>query len=181
MAFFNPSDANEVLYGSSGDVRDEVNVCVLPSTAGHYADETEIPGKLIINSLRKATRVINGFLEPVYSNVVPYTDITSPAKLLDEIANDMATYYVLRSASAKVAPVSAEKKMDYFDVYMEVDKGILWKIREREIQLPELTSQYIDEIKTVRAAGRAPIFDVDKITDQEVDPNLLDDISDERS
>ena len=180
MSFANPSDSAEILYGASGDVRNELNAYVAANTAGHYADETEIPGSLIVNSLRKATRVINIYLEPVYADQIPFQATASVPKMLDEIASDLAVYYTLRSLSAKVAPISTEKKRDYYDVYVEPKTGILDQLRERKLQLPELTAGFANDVQAIRKEGRAPIFDMDKPTNWEVDSRLIEDIEQER-
>lgn len=180
MGFANPSDSAEILYGASGDVRDEINAHASASTAGHYVDETEMAGSLVIRSLRKATREINGFLEPVYADQIPFTATVDVPKLLDEISTDLATFYCLRSLSANLGPVSEEKKRDYYDKYMDPDNGILPRIASRKIQIPELTASYADDVKMVRDPNISPVFDMDSDLNHRVDPRLLDDISDER-
>ena len=181
MAFLNPSDSAEVLYGASGDVRDELNVHISPSTAGHYIDENEIPGSLIIRSLRNATRLVNGYLEVVYADQIPFSAAGDVPKLLDTIATDIATYFVLRSGVANVAPLSDTKKRDYYDDYVKPPDGILVKLSDRKIQLPELTANYASDSKMSQKKERHPIFDVDDIANQEVDPDLVDDIQDDRN
>lgn len=180
MSFTNPSNSAEILYGSSGDVRNEINAYMAVTTGGHYADETEIPGSLIVAALRKATRLINTYLEPVYPDQVPFLAVADVPVMLEEIASDMGVYFTLRSAAAKVAPISDDKKRDYYDVYIDKENGILTLIKERELQIPELTAAYGDDTKTVRKQGRAPIFDVDKETNFEVDSRTIDDIDKER-
>lgn len=181
MAMTNPTDATEVLYGASGDVRDEFNAYVAATTAGHYADELELPGALVIASLRRATRLINSFLEPVYADQIPFTATADVPRLLDEIGTDLAIFYALRATSTKMAPVTNDKKRDYYDAYIAEDPpGILPQLRDRKLQLPELTAGYADDVKAVRAQGRAPIFDVDATPNHAVDPHLLDDIATER-
>lgn len=180
MALLNPNDSSEVLYGSSGDVRNEINSHVAATTAGHYADENEIPGSLIIASLRKATRMINGFLEPVYADQLPFLAIADVPKLIDEIGSDMATYYVFRSASVLLGRLPDEKKEAYYDQYVDAETGFLVRIADSKIQLPELTAITPLEAKSIRTLGRHPVFDVDDIKNQEVDYKLLEDIERER-
>lgn len=180
MAFQNPSDATEILYGTSGDVRNEINAYAATTTAGHYLDEGEVPGQLIVTSLRKATRLINGYLEGVYSDQIPYGAIGDVPKLLDEISSDIATYYTLRSSVANVAPLSDNKKRDYFSDYISEDPpGILVQLRDRKVQLPEVTSSYPEDVSTQRT-NRTPVFDLDSDTQQVVSPDLLDDIASDR-
>src|SRR5260221_7522002 len=125
MAFLNPTDSTEVLCGSSGDVRNEINAYMAVTTAGHYADENELSGTLIVTSLRKATRIINAYLSPVYSNQIPFLTIATVPKIVDEISSDIATYLSLRSLAAKVGPVSNDKKQEYYDAYLSEKDGML--------------------------------------------------------
>lgn len=180
MSFTNPSDSTEILYGASGDVRDEFNAHMEVTTAGHYADESELAGSLIIRSLRRATRLINAYLEPVYADQIPFAVAGDVPKLLEQVSTDIATYYVFRSLSAKVGPVPDDKKAQYYGDHVEEKDGTLPKLRDRKLQLPELTAQYTDEVKTVRKQGRAPVFDMDSPFNHEVDQDLLDDIEQER-
>ena len=62
---------------------------------------------------------------------------------------------------------------------MDPESGILPKIAEGTVQIPELTSQTAEDAKAVRA-DHAPIFDLDLDTSQGVSPELLDDIANER-
>ena len=183
MAFVNPDDSTEILYGASGDVRNEINSFIPPSSSGHYADEKQIPGSLIVNSLRKATRLINLYLEPVYADSIPFSTTASVPPQLDEIADDIATFYTLRSSSAKLGPLSDQRKRDYYDQYVmynPADPGMLVLIRDRKLSIPGLASVAPSEAKSSRRPGRSPIFDVDDTAKHVVDPNLLDDIDRER-
>jgi len=180
MGFLNPNDSSEMLYGASGDVRNEINSYVDPSTAGHYAGEQEIPGSLIIASLVKATRMINTYLEPVYADQIPFATTQLVPKMVDVIASDIATYFTLRSSTASLGKVSEEKKQAYYDHYMDPETGMLIMISGRKIQLPELTGNSPYEGKSIRERNRHPIFDVDNETNAGPDPNLIRDIENER-
>lgn len=181
MGFPNPNNGSEILYGASGDVRNEVNAYVSATFAGHYVDENEMAGSLIIRSLQKATRLINSFLEPVYSTSIPVSTVEAVPVLLDDIASDIATFYAMRANQARVTPVSEEKRKQYYDQYVEEPNGILPKLRDRKMQLPEFSGAYTDDVKSVRGTGQAPIFDVDDEKNWNPDPRTIDDIGDERS
>lgn len=181
MALVNPNLATEILYGNSGDVRNEINSYQQVTTAGHYADENEIPGILIIAGMRRATRIINAFLEPVYADQVPFATVAAVPLILDEISSDMATYFTLRSSAAALGKVSDQKKLDYYDSYVDPQKGMLSLISQRKIQIPELTSVSPFEGKQIRAEGRYPVFDISDETGAGPDPKLIDDIGSERS
>jgi hypothetical protein len=180
MALQNPDDSTEILYGVSGDVRNEINSHVAATTGGHYADEAEIPGALIIASLRKATRLINTFLEPVYADQLPFTTTAAVPKFMDEAGSDIATYYVFRSATAKIGNLPEQKRQDYYDAYVGQPDGFLVQIADRRMLVPELTAVSPDQAQSIRTKGRAPIFDVDPIVNHEVDRRTIDDIERER-
>ncbi len=179
MGFVNPSVATEILYGISGDVRGEINAYVNIPTGAHYADESEISGTLVINSLRKATRIINAFLEVTYSDQIPFTTVASVPVVLDEIASDLAVFYVWRSSHAIMGKVPEDKKEQYYDVYMDSKEGMLAKLANREMQIPELTATYGDDVKAIRG-GHASIFDLDSDVNARVDPNLIEEIERDR-
>ena len=185
MALVNPNNSSEILYGASGDVRNEINAYASPAGAGHYVDEIEVPGTSVIRGLERATRLINAYLEPVYADNIPVTAAGDAPVLLDDIASDIAVYYVWRSNAARLARMPEDKRKQYLLDHMseggqDQPKGTLPMIRDRKLQIPEFTSSYADEVKAVRETGRAPIFDVDSENNWNVDPDLIDDIGDER-
>lgn len=183
MAFVNPTDSTEILYGNSGDVRNEINAFLTTNSPGHTADEAEIPGALIVGSLRKATRLINGFLSPVYADNIPVTTVAAVPKLIDEAGSDIAMFYVWRSAHVQLGKMPDDKKMDYYDQYVSRDPnnpGFLVLIAQSKMQLPEFASVVPNEAQDVREQSRPPIFDLDDIKDQEVSPSLLDEIASDR-
>ena len=186
MGFLNPNDGNEILYGASGDVRDEINAWAAANFSGHYVDENEVPGRLIIRSLERATRMINGYLEVVYADQVPVAAVGSVPKLLDDIATDLATFFTLRANQARLTKMSDDDRARYYDVHAAEgkegqEKGTLPKIRDRKLQLPEFTATYADEVQAVRGTGQAPIFDVDSELNWGVDSRTIDDIDRERN
>lgn len=181
MGFTNPNNAAEILYGSSGDVRNEINSYASPAGAGHYVDEVEVPGSSIIRSLERATRRINAYLQVVYATRIPVTTAVDVPVLLDDISSDIATYFVWRENMFRLSKMPEEKRQSYWLDHVSVDPpGTLTLLRSRELQLPEFESAYTDETKAVRASGQAPIFDVDDETNWQVDPNTLEDIDAER-
>ena len=181
MGFPNPSDPSEILYGASGDVRDEINAHAASGmTAGHYVDEAEMPGSLVVRSLRKATREINAYLEIVYADQIPFTTTGSVPVLLDEISTDVATFYCMRSMTSALGPISEDKKWAYYDKYFDKENGLLAMIRDGEVQLPELTSVTPGDVKMVRSSDTSPIFDVDSDLNHRVDPRVIEDIENER-
>jgi hypothetical protein len=184
MGFVNPNNSNEILYGSSGDVRNEINAYASPAGSGHYVDEAEVPGTSIIRGLERATRRINAYLEVVYANNIPISATGNVPALLDDIASDIATYFVWRENMFRLAKMSDEKKQTYFQDHTSEDPanpGTLSLLRSRKLQLPEFSGAYTDEVKSVRSLGQAPIFDVDDEKNWEVDSRTIDDIEQERN
>lgn len=184
MGLQNPNNPTEILYGSSGDVRAEINAYSAPALAGHYVDEAEIPGSSIIRALERATRKINSYLEVVYSNSIPVTTVAAVPLLLDDIATDIATYYVWRGNMFRLGSMPEEKRQLYFLEHTSEDEanpGTLPMLRSRGLQLPEFASAYTDEVKAVRNQGQAPTFDVDDETNWKTDQRTLDDIDRERN
>ena len=184
MGFTNPNNANEILYGSSGDVRNEINAYAQPAGAGHYIDEIEVPATSIIRGLERATRRINSYLEVVYANQIPVATVALVPVLLDDIASDMATYFVWRENIARLAKIPDEKRRAYFDDHVSESietPGTLPLLRSRKLQLPEWGSSYADEVKTLRNPGQGPTFDVDAETNWGTDPRTIDDIESERN
>ena len=186
MGLANPNNSSEILYGSSGDVRNEINAYAVLSGAGHYVDEVEVPGDSIIRGLERATRRIDGYLEVVYPDQIPVTTVAGVPVLLDDVGSDIATYYVWRANAARLRPMSEEKRKQYYLDHVreeggEEGKGTLPMLRDRELQLAEFTATYGDEVKAVRDTGQAPIFDVDDEKNWNPDQRTLDDIERERN
>ena len=186
MGLSNPNNSSEVLYGSSGDVRNEINAYAALNTAGHYVDEVEVPGELIIRSLERATRRINGYLEVVYPDQIPVTVVASVPVLLDDVSSDLAVYYAWRANAARLRPMSSEKRKQYYDDHVseggpDQPKGTLPMLRDRKLQIAEFTATYGDEVQAVRETGQAPIFDVDDEKNWNTDPRTIDDIDRERN
>lgn len=183
MAFINPSDSTEVLYGSSGDVRDELNAYLRTNSPGHVADEAEIPGTLIVASIRRATRLINSFLAPVYADNIPVTTVAAVPKFLDEAASDIGMFFVWRSAHVLLGKMPDDKKLNYYDQYVSTNPmspGFLVLISQSKMQLPEFAGVLPNEADDIRQQSRPAIFDLDDIKEQEVSPGLLDEISEDR-
>ena len=164
----------EILYGASGDIREELNQGAIPGDQS-YLDETKIKGALIQSGRKSATRLINAKLEPVYPDQIPFASGDVPV-FLDTIANTLAVYFVKRSKHPGPAPMSDNIKAEYYD------KPIGWldDLAERKMDLSELTSKISVAKSFFTHEGRKPAFDVDDTLEQQVDPYLLSDIADAR-
>lgn len=184
MGLVNPNNASEILYGSSGDVRNEINAYAMPATAGHYVEEVEVPGSLIIRSLERGTRLINAYLEVAYADQIPVTAVANIPPIFDDIASDLATYYTWRANAARLRPMSDEKREQYYKDHTREDKnnkGTLPMLRDGMLQIAEFTTTSKDDVKAVRDTGQAPIFDIDDEKNWEPDPRTIEDIDRERN
>ena len=165
----------EIIYASSGDIREEYNAGAAVGDKG-YKDETTLHGVLITRSARRATRVINGKLEGAYPNDIPFTTDASVPKLIKEIADDLSIYYVRRSKHPGQGPMADDVKADYFDSPME----LLNEIAAGDTKLSELETLTSDRYTFHTMKGVNPVFNMGNIEDQEVDPDLLGTIADDR-
>lgn len=166
--------STEVFYSSSGDVREELNAGAMAGDRG-YLDESQIKGVIIQRARRRATRVINGKLEPVYPTKIPFASGDVP-KLIDSIAGDLSVYYVKRAKHPGPEPMVSNVKEEYFERSME----LLQEIADRKIELPELTSEISYPETYHNRKDITPVFDMDDIESQVVDSDLKEDISEDR-
>lgn len=164
----------EVIYFSSGDVREAMNAGKLP-TANNYLGEIQLPGALITRGGRSATRYINGKLERVYPDSIPFTAGSVPV-LIVEVANELAECWIRRKQYPGISPMSKEDTSACDSANQMLDD-----IADEKIELPELSaSDTVGDVKHTRA-GFTPVFDMDSVLDQEVDPELLEEIDSERN
>ena len=164
----------ETMYGSSGDIREIINAGSQPGD-NRYIDEREVRGALIQRARKDNSRVINGKLEPVYPDNVPFASGDVPL-LIDTIANLLSVWSIKRDKHPGPAPLSADIKEEYYD------KPIGWldALAERKMQLTELTSAVNYPNVFGNRKDITPVFDMDDELKQRVDPELLNDIAGER-
>ena len=153
------------LYGTSGDVREELG----------NPDELEYSSADISDARSKATNTVNIYVAKAYPSDVPFTAATLP-EALNEITNDLAVYYAKRRKHPGPAPLSEEVKEEYYEKSIK----LLELIRDGDLVLPELASTAGGGISANRSAY-TPIFDVDAIDNHDVSPDLTDHIDSERS
>lgn len=168
----------EVIYGganASGDCRAEINAYNAIGDKG-YRDEKQLRGALITRSLQRATRVINGYLEPVYPDRIPFATVASVPLLINSIANDLAVCYVMRSKYSGAPPMSDDMKK----MYCEDTIAMLEKLAKREMELPEVNAveDYPDTYDSTE--DYVPVFEMDNVEKQFVDENRLEDVEDDR-
>lgn len=157
-------------YAANFDIREELNAGAVEGDK-NYKGEAQLHEALITRSAKHATRVIDGKLESVYPDQVPWAASGDVPTLVRSVAEDLSVYYVRRAKHPGPGPMSDDVKGEYYDKPM----AILEQIADREILLNELSIGYPDVYHSRK--NRDPIFDMDDVIDQEVDPELLDDIS----
>ena len=155
----------DIVYGSSGDCRLDLGS---PS-------EVEVSAQLMFMMRTRATRLVNSYIEKLYPDKIPFTASGDVPKLLDEITNELAVFYIKRGLHPGPDPLSEDVKEEYWNKPID----LLEKISNEEIKLPELTSAEPDRVEANRD-DYVPVFDVDKIEESVIDEDLLDDIADER-
>ncbi len=154
----------ELVYGSSGDVRLEL---------GNPA-EAEVSAPLLDLSRRKATRLVNSFVEKAYPDQIPFTVAGDIPLLLNTISDDLSVYYVKRSLHPGPNPLSDTIKEEYYEKNIK----ILEQIRDGDLEISELAGK-----QTSVSSNRStytPIFDVDDIENHVVDPDLTRDVEESR-
>lgn len=163
-----------VYYGDSGDVRADLNGG-LPTTHDNYAGEVQIAGALIERGRRWAYNLINTKLEPSYESHVPWTPGSEPS-LIADISNNLTQYFVLSKKNVGNEALDKKKVKELYDEPMELLKQLM----NYEIYLPEIPKPLGDKVFHTHS-GITPATNVDDILNQQVDPDLLDDIADERA
>ena len=154
-----------ILYGGSGDTR---------AVSGNPS-EAEVSATMLALARQKATALVNSYLEQQFPDIVPWTASGDVPNLINSITDDIASYYIRRDNHVAVMPMSDEVKAEYW----EKPISLLEQIRDRKLQLPELTSQLTDEIRANRSAYPT-VFDMDDIKKQGVDSDLIDGIAADR-
>lgn len=152
-------------YGVSGDIRDDVK---------RNATATELPGGEITRGQKWATAFLDGYLEPLYPDSVPFASGSVPA-MVDWAASQLGVYFVLRSLYKMRPPNWADIREEYYD---NITKW-LEDLREGHINLPELVAQRAPEVES-NTKDFTPIFGLDDPEHWKVDADRLEDIQDSR-
>jgi len=160
-------------YGSSGDIRADMNGG-LAITHNNYMGEAQLSGALITRAQRNAYATINSKLESSYPSQVPWASGSEPA-LLYEIANKLSMCFILTRKNPGSDPLDKNRR----ERYCEEPIKELDQIAEFEMQLPEISSPLGAKVSHNR--DYTPVCDMDDLENQRVDPDLLDDIVDERT
>jgi len=160
-------------YGNSGDVRDDMNGG-LASTHDNYMGEAQLAGSLIERGRRNAYATINSKLEPAYPDQVPWTSGSEP-EMIYEIANKLAMCFILTRKNPGSDPLDKNRR----EQYCEEPIKMLDELASFEMELPEIDVPFGETVYHTR--DYTPACDIDDIENQEVDPDLLDQIADERT
>ena len=162
-----------VYYGGSGDVRSDLNGG-LATSHDNYMGETQLAGALIERGRRSAYSIINSKLEPAYPSQVPWTSGSEP-DLIYEISNKLAMCFVLTRKNPGSEPLDKNRREQYCEEPMK----LLDQLASFEMQLPEIESPLGAKVHHTR--DYTPVCDMDDVENQEVDPDLVDDIADART
>jgi len=154
-----------IIYGVSGDVR----------LALGNPTEVEVPATMLQLGRRRASRLVDGFLEKVYPTKIPILASGDVPSIVSWITNDIATYYIMRDMHPGPMPISQEKKQAYWDDSI----ALLDRLQSKDVMIPEFASSIVSEISSNRVDSNT-IFDVDPIESSTINTDLLDDISDDR-
>lgn len=160
-------------YGSSGDIRSDLNGG-LPPTHDNYQGEAQIAGDLIERGRRSAYATINSKLNPAYPTYVPWVSGSEP-DLVYEIANKLAICSVLSLKNPGSDPLDKNRR----ERYCEEPIKMLDEIASFEMELSEIGDPRGDKVYHTRS-NYTPVCDMGPIEDQEIDPDLLEDIVDGR-
>lgn len=152
-------------YSSSGDVREILGT---PS-------EAEVSATKIDLGRRKASRLIDTYLEKPYPGQIPFTASGDVPSIVNEIASDLSVYFIKRDLHPGPNPLSDTIKEEYYDKNIEV----LQQIRDGELEIPELAGKQSSIL--ANRSEYHPICDVDNIENHNIDTNLLSDINDARN
>lgn len=154
-----------LLYGASGDVREEL----LNPT------EQEVSANLLNLARTRATHLVDSYLEKKFPSKIPFATSGDVPGVINFITNDLAVFFVKRSTHPGPRPMTDDDKKLYYDDNVVT----LEKIVKGEIQIPELSTEGNDPIEANRS-GYTPVFDIDEIENNVIDPDLEDKISDDR-
>jgi len=165
---------SEVLYANNVDIRQEMSSGATAGMPG-FKKEAQIHESLLTRSATRATREVNGMLETTYPTVVPWGASGDVPVLIRSITEDLAVYYAKRSLHPGPGPMSDDVKEEYYDRPM----ATLQKIQDREVLLNEIPSDDYPDVYH-NNDPYYPVFDMDDVIDQRVDPDRLDDIADKK-
>ena len=153
---------SELLYGDIVEVSREL---------GNVSDE-EISTDDITAGRKRATRLVNSYLEALIGSTVPWTSIDDVPNLINSITEDFAVYYIRRAKHPGPNPLDKNTKAEYW----EKPIGLLEKIVNGEIKVPELSNTIADEVRSNRG-DYTPISDLDGSI---ISEDLTEDIADDR-
>lgn len=159
-------------YGLSGDVRADMNGG-LATTHDNYMGETQLAGALIERGRRYAYALINSKLNPAYPSQVPWASGSEP-DLIYELANKLTMCFIYSRKNPGSEPLDKNRKEQFCDEPI----NILDQLASFEMELSEIEKPLGDKVYHNR--DYTPVCDVGDIENQEVDPDLIDDIADSR-
>ena len=154
-----------LLLGVSGDVRE---------SAGNLS-EAEISAGSIALARKRATNIVNGYLEKKYPSSIPFATAADVPELVHTLTTDLSVYYIKRDSHPGPVPLAEDVKSEYYEKVIEM----LEKIAEGELAIPELEAKDDDSIYSAQSEY-TPTFAQDDVEDSIIDGDKLEDISDAR-
>ena len=156
---------SELIYGSSGDCRLELG----------NPSEAEISAPLLELSRRKATRLVNSYIEKAYPSQIPFSASGDVPLILQNLTDDLSVYFIKRSIHQGPSPLSDTIKEEYYDKSIKV----LEEIRDNKLEISELAGKQVNILSNRNKY--IPVFSGEDIVDSVIDPDLSNDISDSKS
>lgn len=151
-----------ISYSSSGDVRE---ILGNPS-------ESEVSAIKISLGRKKATDLINIYLEKAYPGQVPIESSSDIPSIVNELASDLSVYYIKRDLHPGPLPLEDGVKSEYYDKSID----ILKQIKDGEISLPEFTGKQGDTLLSSQSEF-SPTFDEGPDLGWVVDSDKLENLS----
>ncbi len=142
---------------------------------GHpqYQAEGQVLDALITNGRKYAFEVINRILRGRYGSAIPFTS-GSEEELIKQYSNIIAAWWIQNN------------RLPHLQNVIENPLNSMYAETIDDLKEIAKTGKGLADTAPTKAAAfhtranRTPIFDVDDPIDQDVDPDLLDDISDAR-
>lgn len=150
---------------NSGDVRESLG----------SPDEVEYSAISLEMGRRRATNLINSYVQRVYPSQIPFTASGDVPALLETLAIDLSVYFCKRDKHQGPAPLSDEIKEEYYDKSI----ALLESISKGEVEIPELEGKQGDAILAPQSAYSPTFGEGDELS-WDVSSEKLTDEEDER-
>jgi len=150
---------------TSGDVRESLG----------NPDEVEYSAITLEMSRRRATNLVNTYVQKVYPESIPFVASGDIPGMLETITIDLSVYYCKRDKHQGPAPLSDEIKEEYYDKSI----SLLEAIAKGDVELPELEGKQGDAVLAPRKKYSPTFGEGDELS-WKVSQDKLADEADER-